>query len=89
MLSAVSAYSAEYYGTNSALDGTCEYVLIAQDIENDLPFAVKDGITFEGVNGEFKMIEYEQIIPVLWSIVKEQQVQINCLQEEINTLKNL
>lgn len=87
MLSSICAYSAEYHGTNSALDGTCEYVLLAQDIENDLPLAVRNGVIFDGVDGEYKTIEYVQLIPVLWSIVKEQQSQINSLQEEINLLK--
>lgn len=86
LLNTANAYSVEFYGTNTALDGLCQYALIAQDIENQLPLAVKNEAIFN--DSEYKVIDYQQIIPVLWSIAKEQQVQICCLQNEINCLKN-
>ena len=59
----------------------------SQEIENQLPLAVKNEAIFNDT--EYKVIDYQQIIPVLWSIAKEQQAQICNLQQEINTLKGL
>lgn len=86
MLDHINSYSAEYYNTSSALDGTCKYVLLAQEIENDLPFAVEEDVEINETI--YKRVDYEQMIPVIWGIVKEQQAQICNLQQEINTLKN-
>ncbi len=54
--------------------------LIAQDVEKILPFAV--GRTPEG----YKTVQYNSIIALLIEAVKEQQVQINSLKQQIEKL---
>lgn len=54
--------------------------LIAQDVENILPFAV--GQTPDG----YKTVQYNSIIALLIEAVKEQQVQIDSLKQRIETL---
>jgi hypothetical protein len=55
--------------------------VIAQQIENILPELVSD-------SGKNKTVNYNGIIGLLIECVKEQQIQINALSEQIETLKS-
>jgi hypothetical protein len=57
--------------------------LIAQDVEQILPEIVK----FNGVK-DYKTIDYDKIVAVLIEAVKEQQQQIDNLQQQIDILKS-
>jgi hypothetical protein len=56
--------------------------LIAQDVEQILPEIVK----LNGVK-DYKTVEYDKIVAVLIEAIKEQQQQIDNLQQQINLLK--
>jgi len=64
-------------------DNCCGYGFVAQEVEEILPFAIKndsreiDGICYMG-------IDYVQLVPALWNIVKEQEVRIKVLEAKIN-----
>jgi len=81
LLDNVCGYSAEF-NELSRCCGCCEYVFLAQEIEKNLPLAVKDGVI---INDEkYKLVEYSQMIPILWNIVKEQNKKIMELENKIN-----
>ena len=81
LLENVCGYSVEYNDL-SILSGTCEYVMMAQEVEPQLPLAVYDDV--EIGEEKYKRIDYKQIIPVLWNIVKEQEARITALEAKIN-----
>jgi len=57
------------------------YGFIAQDMEKEFPELVRtDSIT------KLKAIDYQGLVPVLLQSIKEQQNQINLLQETVNSL---
>jgi hypothetical protein len=56
--------------------------LIAQDVETILPEVVKPN----GVK-DYKTVEYDKLVAVLIEAVKEQQQQIDMLQQQIDALK--
>lgn len=79
MLSTICGYSAEY-NEISELSGTCEYVMLAQDVEPQLPLAVFNDVC---ANDEtYKRIDYNQLIPVMWNIIKEQEARIVALESQ-------
>jgi hypothetical protein len=57
--------------------------LIAQEVEQILPEIVK----FNGVK-DYKTIDYDKIVAVLIEAIKEQQQQIDNLQQQIDSLKS-
>jgi hypothetical protein len=68
--------------------------VFAQDVQSILPEAVKlapfdnDG-NDNSISGEnYLTVQYEKIVPLLIEGIKEQQIQINQLKEELNKLKN-
>ena len=81
LLENVCGYSVEYNDL-SILSGTCEYVMMAQDVEQQLPLAVYDDV--EIGEEKYKRIDYKQLVPVLWNIVKEQEARITALEAKIN-----
>jgi len=62
--------------------------LIAQEVEEVLPELVREKTLctgeYEGNEQEFKTVDYEKIVGVLIEAVKEQQEQINKLEEKLN-----
>ena len=62
-------------------EGQRDVGVIAQEVEEIIPEAVKDKS-----NG-YKAVQYEKIIPLLIECVKDQQIMIEKLQSEIETLK--
>ena len=67
--------------------------LIAQDVEKILPEVVAHGEPTEadakfGITDDKLGLKYDKMVAVLIEAVKEQQMQINCLKDEINNLKN-
>jgi len=81
-LDSICGYSAEFNELSNCA-GCCEYVFIAQEIETVLPLAVKGGVIINDV--DYKKVEYDQLVPVLWNIVKEQEVRIKALEAQINS----
>ena len=79
ILSNVCGYSVQY-NEISELSGTCRYAMLAQDIELQLPLAVHNDVHV----GEdtYKRIDYEQLIPVMWNIIKEQEARIQALENQ-------
>ena len=57
--------------------------LIAQEVEQVLPEVVKPN----GVK-DYKTVEYDKIVAVLIEAIKEQQQQIDNLQQQIDSLKS-
>jgi hypothetical protein len=57
--------------------------LIAQEVEQVLPEVVKPN----GVK-DYKTVEYDKIVAVLIEAIKEQQLQIDSLQQQINLLRS-
>lgn len=78
-------------------DDTCEEQLglIAQDVLPVLPDVVgcheisNDEVERYGFSGETYSIKYDKLAVVLIEAIKEQQIQICNLQQEINTLKGI
>jgi len=65
-------------------DNCCAYGFIAQEVEKIFPFAVKDDSReIDGVC--YKGIDYVQLVPVLWNIVREQESRIKLLEDKLNT----
>ena len=58
--------------------------LSAQDVEKIQPEIVKPA----PVDNNYKTIQYEKLVPLLVEAIKEQQQQIETLQNEINALKS-
>lgn len=58
-----------------------QFGVIAQEIEQVFPEMVTEN------NEKVKLVAYEQLIPVLIEAVKEQQLQMDAMQKEINLLK--
>ena len=72
----------ELGGAHSIHDsGDTDVGVIAQEVEKIIPEAVT-----ERENG-YKAVEYEKLIPLLVECVKEQQIMIEKLQNDINVLK--
>jgi len=72
---------------NIKLPTGIHYGLIAQDVEKILPEIIgnipaEDGLSYKGIN-------YQSIIPILISGMKEQQSEIDKLKKELTTLKIL
>lgn len=60
----------------------CAYGFVAQEVEKHFPLAVSDDSReIDGVM--YKGIDYKQLIPVLWNIIKEQEVRIQALENKI------
>jgi Chaperone of endosialidase len=67
--------------------------VFADEVEAVLPEAVRpapfdtnpDGVSVSGEN--YKTVQYEKLVPLLIEAIKEQQQQINSLQEELNQIK--
>jgi len=79
MLSGICGYSAEFNNLSNC-EGCCEYVFLAQEVEKELPLAVKNGVIINEV--DYKKIEYDQLIPVMWNIIKEQEARIQALESK-------
>ena len=58
--------------------------LSAQDVEKIQPEVVKPA----PVDNSYKTIQYEKLVPLLVEAIKEQQEQIETLQNEVNALKS-
>lgn len=58
-----------------------QYGVIAQEVEQVFPEMVAEN------SDKIKLVAYEQLIPVLIEAVKEQQVQLDAMQQEIKLLK--
>lgn len=72
---------ASYSMKPSSLPKGEHYGFIAQDMEKEFPELVRtDSIT------KLKAIDYQGLVPVLLQSIKEQQNQINLLQETVNSL---
>ena len=59
-----------------------EMGVIAQEIEDHIPEVIKDGL--QG----YKAVRYEKIVPLLIETIKEQQKQINKLNDRLEKLEN-
>ena len=59
-----------------------EMGVIAQEIEDHIPEVIKDGL--QG----YKAVRYEKIVPLLIETIKEQQNQINKLNDRLEKLEN-
>lgn len=62
--------------------GKTTYGLLAQDVETYFPHAVKENYNVQ-VSGEtqtFKALEYRELVPVLWDIVKKHEARIKTLE---------
>ena len=57
--------------------------VIAQEIEDHIPEVIKDGL--QG----YKAVRYEKIVPLLIETIKEQQEQINKLNDRLEKLENM
>ncbi len=57
--------------------------MIAQEVEEVLPEIVK-----EGPDGD-KAVSYTELVPILTEAIKQQQKQIENLQYEVKTLKEI
>ncbi len=79
MLSGICGYSAEFNNLSNC-EGCCEYVFLAQEVEKELPLAVKNGVIIDDI--DYKKIEYDQLIPVMWNIIKEQEARIAALESQ-------
>jgi len=77
MLTGICGYSAEFNNLSNC-EGCCEYVFLAQEVEKELPLAVKNGVIINDI--DYKKIEYDQLIPVMWNIIKEQEARIRALE---------
>jgi len=80
-LNKICGYSAEFNELSNC-EGCCEYVFMAQEVETELPLAVKNGVLINDV--DYKKVEYDQLIPILWNIVKEQEIRIKSLEEKLS-----
>jgi hypothetical protein len=80
MLSGVCGYSVEYNDIIPSLSGSCSYALLAQDVEIYLPLAVVEDVITEEQN--YKRIDYQQLIPVMWNIIKELEARIAVLESQ-------
>ncbi len=72
---------------NRTKDGRKCIGFIAQDVETVIPEVINE-TEIIGEEGKFKVIRYNELIPYLVESIKEQQVVINKLKEEIEILKN-
>jgi len=79
---------------DSCIDDSASIGLIAQDVENIVPQVVDYGIPTEDMAKKYNIndckmygLNYGGITPLLIEAIKEQQIQITCLQQEINELK--
>lgn len=61
--------------------GVANYGFIAQDVEKIIPEIVTE-------SKEMKALDYNALIPFLVEAIKEQQLEIETLKKEINSLKN-
>jgi len=77
MLSNICGYSAEF-NEISELSGSCRYVMLAQDVEQQLPLAIYDDVFIN--ENTYKRIDYQQLIPVMWNIIKELEARIATLE---------
>jgi hypothetical protein len=67
--------------------GEHDYGVLANEVEAVMPELVK-GSVFEAPEGDtYKTVSYDKLVPVLIEAIKEQQVQIAKLREEITSLK--
>jgi hypothetical protein len=67
--------------------------LLAQDVEKILPEIVAHGAPDEadakyGITDDKLGLKYGKLTAVLVEAIKEQQIQINCLQDELNYIKS-
>ena len=60
--------------------GITSYGLIAQEVEKEFPYVVKNNINID--NTIYKTVEYREIVPILWDIVKKLNIKINKLEEK-------
>ena len=74
-------------GIRNREDGLKEIGVIADEIESIIPQVVKSD-TVKGLDGtEYKGVSYDRLIPILIEAVKEQQKQIETLEQENITLR--
>jgi hypothetical protein len=67
--------------------GEHDYGVLANEVEAVMPELVK-GSVFEAPEGDtYKTVSYDKLVPVLIEAIKEQQVQIDKLKEELTSLK--
>jgi hypothetical protein len=73
-------YSFEFNEITKCVD-CCGYGFIAQEVEKYYPFAIKDDSRI--IDGEcYKGIDYQQLIPVMWNIIKELEARIAVLESQ-------
>jgi len=67
--------------------GEHDYGVLADEVEAVMPELVR-GSVFEAPEGDtYKTVSYDKLVPVLIEAIKEQQIQIDKLREEITLLK--
>ena len=77
-------WNEEAQKVNSGVDlNKIEMGVIAQEIEDHIPEVIKDGL--QG----YKAVRYEKIVPLLIETIKEQQKQINKLNDRLEKLENM
>lgn len=62
---------------------TFDYGLIAQEVEKVYPNVVKDNLTIDGDEENYKTIEYRKLVPVLFAAIKELNNKIKELESKI------
>lgn len=67
---------------NDKKDDRNNFGLIAQEVEKVLPELIHT------IYDEYKSVDYVQLIPILIQAIKEQQKQINRLEQDLNFYKN-
>ena len=97
-LNKISALDGKFYTLttkSSGPDGNIlvksrqQYGIIAQDLEKIFPEMVTEKSIFinAGDDTKYKTVEYTQLIPVLIEAIKELNVKVESLQNEVNRLK--
>jgi hypothetical protein len=88
-LDQVNQLQGVYYKWKEGREGKTEVGFIAQQVEKVVPEVVRELPRLEG-SGEsvsYKSVDYEHMVALLTEAIKEQQLQINDLQNQINELK--
>lgn len=93
-------YNTEEYPGIGLDENRLSYGFIAQDLEQVMPELVKDKLLDLNANkeqttdvsdaretGSFKVVNYSLLIPILTQAIKEQQIMINQLKQEVESLK--
>lgn len=82
---------------SKALDGEVkisskeQYGVIAQDVEKVFPEMVKEKALFinAGDETQYKTVDYIQLVPVLLEAIKELQIEVETLKQQVETLKEI